>query len=396
MIGGGIQQVDAARLLQAAGLSVFVSDRDARAPAFRYADEAWVVDGRDTAELTKRSIEARDRGLAGVFTLTELVESVAQVAYAASLPGVSPQAARACQDKSLAKRIWIGADVATARAGVVQDLDRARQLFAELDQSVFLKPCTGAGGLGASAACSLPELETTFQNAANVDKRVLIEERLLGSHHDVNGIFDVNGVFHSAGIADRRFAETAPVELEASAPTVLNRSQRQAALDLTRDAALALGIRFGPVKSDLILTPNGFRILELAPRLHGPKGTLHLLPMAYGFHPLIAAIRTLTSLPLREADLAEKHQRAATIVAIAPKPDLRLEAIGGLKDAIAVPGIQGVRILMKLGTRMRELASNRDVVGHVFAVGPDMQAARYAANQAIERIELITDRSPRD
>ncbi|MFT5285249.1 MAG: formate-dependent phosphoribosylglycinamide formyltransferase (GAR transformylase), partial [Planctomycetota bacterium] len=86
MIGGGLQQIDAARILSAAGLRVIVSDRNERAPAFRHADESWVVDGHDTAELTKRAIDARDRGLAGVFTLTEMVESVASVAYAASLP----------------------------------------------------------------------------------------------------------------------------------------------------------------------------------------------------------------------------------------------------------------------------------------------------------------------
>jgi len=396
MIGGGFQQVDAARIIAAAGLRIIVSDRNERAPAFRYADESWVVDGNDRDELTRRAIEARDRGLAGIFTLTELVESVAEVARAAGLPGVSPNSARACQDKSSAKKLWVGRGVATARAGVVGDLEKARALYSELGERVFLKPCTGAGGLGASAATCIEELESAFANAVSVDDRVLIEERLDGTHHDVNGIFDVEGQFHSAGIADRTFMRGAPVELAASAPTLLSKKEQRQALALTRDAALALGIRFGPVKSDLILTREGFRILELAPRLHGPKGTLHLLPLAFGFHPIVAALRVLTGMTLREVDLRPRQTRAATIVAIPPIPGRRLEAIGGLKEASAIPGIQGVRILMKLGTTMREPTCNADIVGHVFAAAPDAQAARYAATKALERIELITDRTPRD
>ncbi len=396
MIGGGFQQVDAARIVSAAGLRVIVSDRNERAPAFRFADESWVVDGRDTSELSSRAIEAREHGLAGVFTLTELVESVAHVAEAAGLPGVSPDAARACQDKSRAKKLWVGRGIATARAGVVADLDKARALFCELGEAAFLKPCTGAGGLGASSADSMEQLETAFANAIDVDDRVLIEERLMGTHHDVNGIFDEHGEFHSAGLADRSFALDAPVELTASAPTVLSEKQQRRALELTRDAALALGIRFGPVKSDLILTQSGFRILELAPRLHGPKGTLHLLPLAFGFHPLIAALRVMTGMSLRDQDLRPKHKRAALIVAIPPSPGCVLKAIGGLQEASALPGIQGVRILMKLGTEMRSPKSNADIVGHVFSAAPDMQAARYAADRAMDRIELITDQTPRD
>ena len=396
MIGGGFQQVDAVRIVAAAGLRVFVSDRNERAPAFRYADESWVVDGNDCEELTRRAIEARERGLAGIFTLTELVESVAEVASGAGLPGVAPDSARACQDKSRSKKLWVGAGVATARAGVVEDLEKARALFQELGGRVFLKPCTAAGGLGASSARSPAQLESSFASAASVGTRVLVEEHLAGTHHDINGIFDRDGRFHSAGISDRTFMSDAPVELSVSAPTVLSKRDQQRALDLTRDAALALGIRFGPVKSDLIRTRDGFRILELAPRLHGPKGTLHLLPLAFGFHPIVAALRVLIGKPLRAVDLRPRQERAATIIAIPPLPGRKLEAIGGLKEASAIPGIQGIRILMKLGTTMSEPRSNADIVGHVFAAAPDLQAARYAADQAMKRLELITDRTPRD
>ena len=218
MIGGGFQQVDAARIVAASGLRVFVSDRNERAPAFRYADESWVVDGKDCEELTRRAIDARDRGLAGIFTLTELVESVAEVARGAGLPGVAPDSARACQDKSRAKKLWIGAGVATARAGVVDELERAHALFRELGGRVFLKPCTGAGGLGASSAAAPAQLESGFAEATAVSPRVLIEEHLVGTHHDVNGIFDHEGRFHSAGLADRTFLADAPVELTGTGP----------------------------------------------------------------------------------------------------------------------------------------------------------------------------------
>ena len=93
---------------------------------------------------------------------------------------------------------------------------------------------------------------------------------------DVNGVFDNAGNFLPLGCFQRFFTTGDIVETGANYPAPLDREVMQGAYNLTELAASSLGISRGPVKADLVLTRDGFLILELAPRLHGPKGTLWL------------------------------------------------------------------------------------------------------------------------
>jgi hypothetical protein len=45
---------------------------------------------------------------------------------------------------------------------------------------------------------------------------------------------------------------------------------------------------------------------------------------------------------------------------------------------------------------MGPMESNADVLGHVFATGSDLDAARESAERAIEAIELVTGPAPTD
>ena len=114
LIGGGVQEVRAVEFAQRLGYRVVVTDRSADAPSVAVADESYVVDGRDVEGLVSVAgeLRANDR-LHGVFTLTELVTSVAAVATAAGLPGTSVRSATICQDKGLAKEEWLSQSIET-------------------------------------------------------------------------------------------------------------------------------------------------------------------------------------------------------------------------------------------------------------------------------------------
>ena len=54
-----------------------------------------------------------------------------------------------------------------------------------------------------------------------------------------------------------------------------------------------MGINWGPVKSDLIVTSSGVKVFEIAPRLHGPKGTVFLTSISGGTNHLVAILPIL-------------------------------------------------------------------------------------------------------
>ena len=88
---GGLQEIDAVKIAQEAGYKVLVTDKNENAPCFDYCDYKAVIDGRDIENLSSFiiSIKVGSNITSGIFTLTELVTTVAAIAEAAKLPGVS-------------------------------------------------------------------------------------------------------------------------------------------------------------------------------------------------------------------------------------------------------------------------------------------------------------------
>lgn len=276
MVGGGIQHLESIRLAQSMGYKVIVTDRYADAYAFDIADYTAVIDGRDIESLIAFTMLNKEKlNIRGVFTLTELVTSVSAIANACDLPGVHLACAVACQNKELSKRIWQEKSISTPKGRIINTLDDAKFAFNELAKDVFVKANIGFGGVGARRISSFVELEQYIENKTHVYEFIM-EEYIHGTMHDVNAFFDAQGVFHPLGAFDRYFMEEAPVEIGGCYPSQLDIDIVDQLYSVTEKAARALGINWGPVKADLVVRNGRAYILEMAPRLHGPKGTLWL------------------------------------------------------------------------------------------------------------------------
>ena len=107
MVGGGIQQVEAARIIKDNGYNLLVTDKEAGAHCREYADHFSEIDGKNVIEIATYINKVKKHfNIVGILTLTELVETVAKVARICKLPGVDPQAAFNCQNKNISSLIW--------------------------------------------------------------------------------------------------------------------------------------------------------------------------------------------------------------------------------------------------------------------------------------------------
>jgi biotin carboxylase len=282
MIGGGIQEIPAVKYIQSIGYKVIVTDKNVNSPCFKYSDYQAVIDGRDIEELIAFSLMNKDiLNIVGVFTLTELVTSVAAVASSLNLPSISMASAVACQNKNLCKKMWEENNISTPRGGVAKTLEEAEFFFKKFNHNIFVKPLVGFGGKDSRKINSFKVLSDMFTEN-KID--MIVEELIEGSMHDVK--------FHPMGVVDRFFLDDFPVEKQISSPSVLDKNQHSRLYKLFEDSVRALGINWGPVKGDAVLSNDGFKILEVAPRLHGPKNSLYLLPYT-GFNCLQASIPTI-------------------------------------------------------------------------------------------------------
>ena len=364
MIGGGIQEVKAVEIAKSAGYNVIVTDRNSDAPCFPKADHTATIDGRDIEGLIAYTLRYKEiLNISGVFTLTELVTSVAAVANACDLPGVSLASAVTCQNKQICKEIWLKNKIQTPRGQVVTSIHDARILFNKLNKRVFVKPLIGYGGKGAQKILTPKELEEYFSNT--YDKEILMEELLIGSMHDVNGLIDRNGRFHPMGIVDRFFLDEYPVEKEISTPSIIDQKKQGELYNLLERSVRSLGINWGPVKGDAILVDGNLYMFEVAPRLHGPKNSLYLLPFS-GFNCLDKSLGTITGRANNNLDLVQNMHVVCT--AVLPEPGTTFNSYK-TKNKINYDGVVEVLILKQNGELIQEYFNSTDVPAYIFTKG---------------------------
>jgi biotin carboxylase len=365
---------------------VIVTDRSESAPCFEYADLTAVIDGRDNGGLISFVMENKEaENIVAVFTLTELVESVAAVTSATGLAGASLESAQICQDKVLFKKCMVASSVPTPQGFCVASYDEAQAALADFGGLAFIKPVVGFGGTGAMQVSSKKALEDYFKGRGQ--GRFLMEELALGSMHDVNAVFDANGDFHLLGCFDRFFHEDYPIEMGARYPSGLGGEMLAQLSYVTEQAARAVGIESGPVKADLVLTQDGVLILEMAPRLHGPKGTLHLTEIALGVSHLETTLQVLVTgdCPLKGIDGAPR--KAAVYKALLPKPG-RISEITGVEDAASLPGVEKVLLLKGVGDTIAEYRDSTGVPCYVFASGETNEDAVASIDAAAALIDF--------
>ena len=277
MIGGGVQQINAVKIAQNSGYKLLVTDRNKSAPCASISDYFVTIDGRNVEDLSAYIMDHKERlNIKGVFTLTELVTTVAVVSAAVGLPSVSISSAIKCQNKKICKNLWIKNGVPTPRGGSAISYDEALSLFKTLNKRVFVKPVVGFGGINAKKIFSEHELRALFNNHSAGE--MIVEEYIEGSMHDVNGMYDAKGIFHPMGITDRSFLDEFPVENRTSSPSYLSQKEQEHLYSLLEHSTRSLGIQWGPVKGDAVYSNQEFKMLEVAPRLHGPKSSLYVLP----------------------------------------------------------------------------------------------------------------------
>ena len=367
MVGGGLQEIDAVKIAQEAGYKVLVTDKNENAPCFDYCDYKAVIDGRDIENLSSFILINKSKlNITGIFTLTELVTTVAAIAEAAKLPGVSLFSAIACQNKELSKEIWINHNIPTPMGKAVDSFEEAKELFFAYGNDIFVKPCIGFGGVNSKRIRSEDELKEYFSIS---NEAVIVEELIDGPMHDVNGVFDKNGVFHPMGIVDRFFLETAPVERKIITPSSLNKSEQDNLYKLLESSVRALGINWGPVKGDAVYSDGTFKMLEVAPRLHGPKNSIHLLPFS-DFNCLALSLGIINNIDINHK-FAINQDAYSVCKAWLPKPGTKFHK--SMLDGVAdMKGIRKVLILKEDNAVIEEYSNSTDVAAYIFSSGDNL------------------------
>ena len=402
LIGCGVQEVEAVRTAKLSGFHTIVIDRDPQAAGFALADEAVVLDGRDIEGIIAWVLLNRDRfDIRGIWTSVNLTTTVAAVASACAFPGIPVATAVAAQNKVLMKRLMVQHGIPTPRFVEVATLDEARAALVDLGGAAFLKSVDSFGGQGCGAVGSDEELEQAFLEAQRSSSYpvVLMEEIVKGSFHDLNAIY-YDRRFYPAGIVDSFFTEespcgrVSPIEHYVECPSSLEPRVQDELFRQLEECTRALGIDFGPVGGDAILSEHGPMLLEVAPRFHGAANSLWMVPHATGMDPVRAAQNVLAGEPLDE-DLISPKGAGFAVNKLLFVPPGRVTRASGFQEARSMPGVFNVFQFHRKGDEVRAYTNSTGVSCSLFVAGDSLSEARTRLREAEAVIRIETEPSVR-
>ncbi|MFF4104201.1 ATP-grasp domain-containing protein [Streptomyces sp. NPDC001903] len=345
----------------------------------RYAADHREADLQDESAVLAAAEElAAGNRIIGVITWEEmLITRAAAVGARLGVPTMPLEAARACRDKAEQRRLFREAGVPSARFHLAGSVAEAVEAAGDIGYPVVVKPRGRAASVAVQIVRSEAELRAAFdfarssENAAIGDGLVLIEEFLVGPEISVDS-WVLDGRVEPYAIALKRtgyppfFEEVAHV-----VGTVLDSGTEAAVRDVVIRSNTALGIDRTVTHTELMLTADGPKVVEVNGRLGGeliPRLAEIAIP-GLSVGAVLGAVATG-----REPDPIPEPDRLVGIRFLYPAEDLTFEDIEVPAALLDEPWVHAVQRVSEPGTELR-LPPRQFLgrAGYVIATGAGIQ-----------------------
>ena len=333
---------------------------------------------------------------------TTMLVPAAAVAARLGLPHNPIRSVEAAMDKAEQRRVWAAARVPQPEFRVVPAEapdDAVILAAAEVGFPCVVKAVSLSGSQGVlraddqtAAAAAAETIRRVLMDAGRPETEpLLVEEYVPGPEVSIDGLltddsFTVTAVFDKPDTPDGpTFEETLLVT-----PSRLPVPALDALVDTAREAARALGLRYGPIHAELRMDN---RVGEIAPTM------LELAARSIG-GLCSRTLRFLDGVSLEEKVLANalgrpvstpEVARPSGVLMLYPERPGTLRAVEGRSEAAAVPGITGLSITIAVGRRVRSLPEGDRYLGFIFAEGDTHEAVAAALHEARDRLRVVID-----
>jgi len=394
MIGAGMMQTPAIETAKRAGYRVAAVDGNANAIGKELADffiHADIASWEDVL-IESKKFHKNKACIGGVITIgTDFSYTVAKVAEAIGLVGVSPDTALGATNKSIMRRRFRENNVPCPDFGTAKNIDEAKDLLLHLGCPCVIKPVDNMGARGVRMIRSADELDLCFKKALEYSKNheVIIEQFMEGPELSVDTIVYNNKV-HLLTVADRIISgEPYFIERGHTIPSALPDNTLQEVFNVMKMGIKALGINVGASKADMKVTPKGPMIGEMTARLSGGFHSQYTDPLATGMNSMKAAIDIAMGKSLDESDITQRFKRAACERSLYPDPGKVVEILG-VEEAKKMEKIEKIFLNASVGDHLFPIISNMGKAAHIIASGETRQEAIEACEKAMQKIIIKT------
>lgn len=392
ILGASILQLPAIQQAKKMGLHVIAVDMNQDAIGFKEPGiQCEVISTIDIPAVLKC---AKDNAIDGIMTLASdmPMQTVAIVAEKLGLVGISKETALKATNKAFMRDALQGCNVPIPvyhRVSDYPEFVKAVDNIMNNGYKCIVKPADNSGSRGVDLLKN--RTPDNLQKAYDYSKtfsrtgELVVEEYMEGPEVSVETL-SIDGNCHVIQITDK-ITTGAPyfVEMGHSQPSMLSEKIKEEIAEVAKAANKALGIMDGPSHTEIKVTKDGPKIVELGARLGGDNITTHLVPLSTGVNMVECCIRiALGEVP----DITAKYNKAAAIRYFKTSCGT-VKNIIGIHDAELVPGVKQVSIVHGIGEELKEIKSSTDRAGFVISQAASVDEAIRECEVAIGKVNFI-------
>jgi len=381
------------------GLFVVVSDANLQAPGKSYADDFVAASTYDIEATINaaRLYQDTKRKIDGVISIAADVPlTVASVAGALNLPGISLESAFLASDKIAMKKRFQEAEIPIPWFQEIVSVAQLQEVSCKKRFPIVIKPVDSRGARGVLRLTEKIDLDWAFEHARSFSptRRVMVEEYLDGPQISTESIL-IDGKGYTLGFSDRNYEymeRFAPYIIENGGhqPSDLSKNEQKQIAECAELAGLALGIHTGIAKGDMVMTSDGPKVIEMAARLSGGYFSTDQIPLATGVDLVGIAIKLALGDTIEPSELVSVRQQGVAIRYFFPKPG-RVVAIENMEKALRTQGVNKLEIFVSKGDVVEPVTNHTKRAGFVITQGDSRQKAIELAQKIIGLVKIITE-----
>ncbi len=389
ILGASILQLPAIEKGIEMGLEVIAVDMNPEAIGFKVPGVVKeVISTIDTSGI----LEAANRHqINGIMTLASdmPMQSVAVISHEMGLVGISEDTALKATNKAFMRDALREAEVPVPLYFRVKDKDefkKAVQKVRNAGYKCIVKPADNSGSRGVDLLKDDSDLNIAYDYTVQYSRggEIIVEEFMEGPEVSVETLA-VDGDVNVIQITDK-LTTGAPyfVEMGHSQPSRLSEETKERIRQVAIAANKAIGITNGPSHTEIKVTKDGPKIVELGARLGGDCITTHLVPLSTGVNMVECSIRIALG---EKPDLVAKWNKGAAIRYLKTGTGV-VKGISGVENAERIEGVKQVSIVHGVGEQVGEIKSSVDRTGFVIAQAEDAEKAVTIAENGVKLIRV--------
>lgn len=389
ILGASILQLPAIEKAKEMGLEVIAVDMNPDAEGFKVPGVIKeVISTIDTPAIIEA---ARKHRIDGIMTLaTDMpMRSVASVAKEMGLTGIDEDTALRATNKAEMRKALKAYNVPVPRFFTASDESEYNEVVKQFSVPFIVKPVDSSGSRGIFEVTDITDqnmVRKAYDYCKPYSKTgdVIVEEYMSGPEVSVETL-SIDGTCHVLQITDK-LTTGAPhyVEMGHSQPTRHSKEIAKKISETAIAANKAIGIKNGPSHTEIIITGEGPKIVEIGARLGGDCITTHLVPLSTGVDMVECNIRIAMG---EKPDISCKYNRGSAIRYLCTENGV-IKNIKGLDAAKKTDGVVQVSIVHNVGDRVDGIKSSGDRVGFVIAQGSNAAEAIKSAESALSKIKV--------